>query len=328
MDEAPLENEGTAERPLKLVIWQRRAEVLTRPQLPCMGGYHTINLSAGCPNECRYCYAQSYAYHPGWGTVAFYANAKDKLRKELAGQRQKPHLVYFSTASEPFLPVPQILDDLHAIMAMLLEADAGLVISSKCVIPDRFVELFARHPGKVLVQVGITTTDDRVRQVIEPRAATAAERLDNLARLTAASVAAEARIDPLVPGLTDTQESMQSLLPALARAGVRQAVVSFLFLRWGIKFPMDLAWGDWSARSMRRRYTLKVTDYCGGGTIWLPPLAYRSKKIRVLMEIAEAYGVALKICRCKNSDIPEAQCCHPKPAEPEVPDSDPQMTLF
>lgn len=97
-----MENERTADAPLKIVTWQRRAEVLTRPQLPCMGAYHTINLSAGCPNECRYYYAQSYAYHPGWGTVAFYANAREKLKKELATLHQKPRLVYFSTASEPF----------------------------------------------------------------------------------------------------------------------------------------------------------------------------------------------------------------------------------
>ena len=121
---------------------------------------------------------------------------------------------------------------------------------------------------------------------------------------------------------------MQSLLAALARIGVRQAVVSFLFLRWGIKFPLDLAWGDWSARAMRRRYTLKVTDYCGGGTIWLPPLAYRLERIQLLQKIAAENGITIKICRCKNSDLPEAQCCHPLPSEPETIDPDPQLTLF
>lgn len=326
--EPTITNEPVGERSLKLVAWQRRAEVLTRPQLPCMGGYHTINLSAGCPNECRYCYAQSYAFHPGWGTVAFYANAKDKLKKELARPRPKPRKVYFSTASEPFLPVPPLLRDLREIMAMLLACGVELVISTKGVIPDTFVDLFARHPGQVLLQVGITTTRDEVRRVIEPGAATASQRLDNLARLTGAGVDAEARIDPLVPGLTDTDANLEMLLSTLAQIGTRQAVVSFLFLRWGIKFPSELAWGDWSVRQMRRRYTLKVTDYCGGGTIWLPPLEYRGERLDRMHTIAETHGVAIKICRCKNSDLPGAECCHPVPPRIDEPEDESQLTLF
>lgn len=315
-------------RILKVVAWQRRAEVLTRPKLPCLADFHTINLSAGCPNECRYCYAQSYAHHPGWGTVAYYANAKEKLKEELARLRQRPRLVYFSTASEPFLPAPRVLDDMHEIMATLLEMGAALLISSKGLIQDRFIELFSRYPGKVLVQVGITTLDDEARRVIEPRAATVSQRLDNLARLHGAGVGVEARMDPLVPGLTDTDESFKALLPALARAGVSQAVVSFLFLRWGINFPNDLAAGDWSTQAMRRRYTHKVTDYCGGGTIWLPEAAYRGERLKTLKVIARDSGIAVKLCRCKNSDLPEAQCCHPIGPLLEPTDADPQLTIF
>ena len=340
--QAPEEPTDGGAATLKVVAWQRRAEVLTRPKLPCLAAFHTLNLSAGCPNECRYCYAQSYAHHPGWGTVAYYANAREKLKDELArmsearpGQarlRQPPRLVYFSTASEPFLPAPRVLDDMHAIMAALLEAGSALLISTKGTIPDRFIELFASRPGKVLVQVGITTLDDGARRVIEPRAASVGQRLDNLTRLHEAGVGAEARMDPLVPGLTDTDASFKALLPALAGAGARQAVASFLFLRWGINFPDNLeGGGGWSARAMRRLYTHKVTDYCGGGTIWLPEAEYRHERFEALEALAGGEGIAIRVCRCKNSDLPEAQCCHP--VEPLVAPAagdpaDPQLTLF
>ncbi|KPL09159.1 hypothetical protein AMJ85_07120, partial [candidate division BRC1 bacterium SM23_51] len=62
--------------------WQRRAGLFTQPKLPCLAAYHALNLTAGCPNECHYCYAQTYAHHPGWGTVAFYANLLSRLREE------------------------------------------------------------------------------------------------------------------------------------------------------------------------------------------------------------------------------------------------------
>lgn len=313
---------------LKVVAWQRRAEVLTRPKLPCLSAFHTINLSAGCPNECRYCYAQSYAHHPGWGTVAYYANAREKLVQELAHLRRQPRLVYFSTASEPFLPAPRVLDEMHAIMTTLLKTGAALLISTKGIIPERFIELFSHNPGKVLVQVGITTLDENARQLIEPRAASVPQRLDNLERLRAAGIGTQARLDPLIPGLTDTDDTFKSLIPALTGVNVHQAVASFLFLRWGIDFSNDLSFGDWSARKMRRLYTHKVTDYCGGGTIWLPEATYRAERFKALESIGTDNGLTINLCRCKNSDLPQAQCCHPTESLLEISDPDPQLKMF
>lgn len=321
---APSSAAAADDHPLKVVVWERKTAALTRPALPCLAGFHTLNLTAGCPNECRYCYAQSYEQHPGWGTVAFYANMLGKLREELPRLREKPRLVYFSTASEPFLPVTRIMDDQLEIMAQLLDFGAELLISTKGVIERRFATLFSRHPGKVRVQVGITTLDDTIRQVIEPRAATVAQRLANLELLLGAGVAAEARLDPLVPGLTDTPESLGPLLRELGRRGVRRAVVSFLFLRGGIKLPADLAWGRWSAREMKRLYTLKVTDYCGGGRITLPSALYRRARTNEIKAEAALAGVAVHLCHCKNADLTE-DCCHdPLP----MPGCGEQLTLF
>lgn len=323
VNDAPLAA-GAEGQPLKVVVWERKTAALTRPSLPCLAGYHTLNLTAGCPNECCYCYAQSYEQHPGWGTVAFYANMLGKLREELPRLREKPRLVYFSTASEPFLPVERIMNDQYEIMASLLDCGAQLLISTKGVIQPRFASLFGLHPGKVRVQVGITTLDDTIRQVIEPRAATVAQRLANLELLLGAGVEAEARIDPLVPGLTDTPESLNPFIRELTRRGVRRAAVSFLFLRAGIKLPADMAWGRWSAREMKRLYTHKVTDYCGGGRITLPNALYRRARYNEIKAEAALAGLTVRLCRCKNDDLTE-ECCHPPLP---MPDCGEQLTLF
>ncbi|MCX7013412.1 MAG: radical SAM protein [Candidatus Sumerlaeota bacterium] len=269
-------------------------------------------LTAGCPNECRYCYAQSYPHHPGWGKVAFYANALERLRAEFHLLRPKPFLVYFSTAGEPFLPIEPILDHLFGVMEFLLGEGVRVFISTKCWIPERFVDLFRAHPGLVFVQVGVTTLDDGARQVLEPNAATVAQRLDNLTRLLENGVASEARMDPLVPGLTDDELSLDALLYELSRRGVRQAAASYLFLRWGIRWPSGLAWSAWSFQTMRRLYTHRVDNYCGGGRIWLPSSEYRRRKYADLKTLGDAHGIQIHLCRCKNADVTE-ECCHPRP---------------
>jgi DNA repair photolyase len=298
--------------PLRVLGWQRRSCLLTQPKLPCLATYHALNLTAGCPNECRYCYAQSFAYHPGWGTVAFYANFLSRLREELPAMREKPRLVYFSTACEPFLSIEPILDDLYEIMTLLLDAGVFLLIVTKGAIPRRFAALFEMHREEVFVQIGITTVDDTVREFMEPHAATVTQRFENFELLMAHGVPCEARMDPLIPGLTDDEVSLDALLYDLSRRGVHRATASYLFLRWGIRPPADLSRGNWSFREMRRLYTHKVSDYCGRGMIWLPPTDYRRRKYADLTTLAAGHNIRLRLCACKNKDL-TSDCCHPLP---------------
>ena len=288
---------------------------------------------------------------------------------------------------------------MYEIMALLLEWGVSLVISTKGVVPGRFVDLFARYnsnppaekaasaplpgvqeglaaaketapaplpgvqaglaaaketapaslPGlqagltptkeaaaapfpcvgvqaglaaaretagvsfpRVCVQVGITTADDGARALMEPRASSVRDRRDSLRRLRAAGVAAEARLDPLVPGRTDTLDSFCALLAELARTGVSDAAASYMFLRWGIRPPRDLKRRDWSFQEMRKIYTHKVTQYCGGGTIWLPPPDYRRERYALLKDVAAAHGLRVRLCRCKNPELTN-ECCNPLP---------------
>ena len=62
----------------EIVEVERKSNILTRPALPYLAQHYTINLTTGCPYECRYCYTQSFKNHPGWGKVLFYSNTLEK----------------------------------------------------------------------------------------------------------------------------------------------------------------------------------------------------------------------------------------------------------
>ncbi|MBU4272727.1 MAG: hypothetical protein KKE86_08595 [Planctomycetes bacterium] len=78
-----------------------KSAVLTPSSLACLQHTATVNLTAGCAHECRYCYACGYLTHPGEGKVRFYTNTLTKLREELHRKRKKPTTVYFSPSSDP-----------------------------------------------------------------------------------------------------------------------------------------------------------------------------------------------------------------------------------
>ena len=64
-------------------------------------------------------------------------------------------LVYFSTACEPFVDDAKILDQLFEAMRVLLERSVSILISTKSVIPDNFLDLFERYRDLVHVQAGL-----------------------------------------------------------------------------------------------------------------------------------------------------------------------------
>jgi DNA repair photolyase len=215
----------------KLIYKERKTPVLTKVVLPCITDYYNINITGGCVSGCVYCYAQGYSSNPKNETITFYHNSFTRLERELVRKRSRPKIVYFSSASEPFAPFAPALDETYKIMDLLMKNSVNIFISTKSRIPERFIELFSRRPESVHVQVGITTADDEVRKVLEPNAAPVKQRLMNMERLNSARVFTEARLDPLIPGITDREESLEELFPVLAGAGINNAISSYLFLR-------------------------------------------------------------------------------------------------
>ncbi len=312
---------------VKFIKRERKSAVLRHPILPCLSRYHTINLLSGCPNECRYCYAQSFGSHPGWGRVIFYSNTLDCLRRELPRKRKRPELVYFSTACEPFIPLPFVLQNLYAAMELLLREGIFVLISSKSEIPESFIQLFAHYPGKVHVQVGMTTVDESIRQLLEPKTASVSTRLQNIRKLVENGVHAELRMDPLVPELTDMEESFVSLLGEASKQGITHAVASYMFLRPSINMPLSLSFNEWSFREIEKHYyTHRIEEYCGTGIISVVAPDYRREKYEQLKMIAAEYGISVDLCQCKNKDI-TTECCHPQLPDPDSP-QDSQIMLF
>ncbi|MFA5864495.1 MAG: radical SAM protein [Phycisphaerae bacterium] len=295
----------------ELIETIRKTNVLRHPALPCLGRHYTINLLSGCPYECRYCYTQSFASHPGWGKIVFYYNTFDSLKKEIGRMRSRPRLVYFSTACEPFVAHDAILEQLYRVMELLLGHSISILISSKSRIPARFVDLFGRYREQVFVQVGLTTVEDRIRALIEPKAPSVGERLENLAALRENEIPFEVRADPIIPELTDTVENVRGLFAAVAERGAKGVVMSYVFVRNGNSSPLSLVRdGRFSFLDMASRlFTQTINNYCGDGIIRVADGEYRKNKYREFQGIGKEYGLSVELCGCKNSDVTE-QCCH------------------
>ncbi|MBI4285958.1 MAG: hypothetical protein HY670_08715 [Chloroflexi bacterium] len=289
------------------VIWaERKSPVLLPSSLSCLAQIPSINLTAGCAHGCIYCYARGYSSFPGENKVVIYKNTLDKLRSELLRKRNKPRAVYFSPSSDIFQPIPEMLELSHLVLAFLLSNDIGVAFLTKGRIPDKTLSLLISHADKVRAQIGIITHSDYIRSIFEPNAASIDGRLEQMAKMVAGSIATESRVIPILPGITDTPDSINALFQAIASAGVKRAAISTLFLRPAIMESL-------------RRYTSNkdlvdnLLDYyrdvrrlpvhAEHSSVRPLPRAKREEIYSRFKRIAKNYAIDLSICGCLNLDI-------------------------
>jgi DNA repair photolyase len=295
----------------QVILTERKSAVLTPSSLACLARIPTVNLTAGCAHECRYCYARGYLTHPGDGKVTFYTNTLSKLREELHRKRKKPTTVYFSPSSDPFQPVPEILNMAYDVFKFLLESEIGVTFVTKGLIPERHRTLLAAHAPLVQGRIGLITLDPEVAAAFEPGAAAPKVRLAQAAELVGDSVTIEARLDPILPGVTDGADCLGSLCDALARIGVRTMAASVLFLRPAVVGSLRRHIKD---TLMLRRLLDRFSDseamaiHAENSRVRAIPASARLEIIDRLKSVATRYGLEVLVCACKNPDISRGSC--------------------
>jgi DNA repair photolyase len=289
----------------------RRSPVLTPSGLACLSTLPTINLTTGCLHDCVYCYIRGYRNYPGDSRVILYENTLELLRHELLRLDTNPHAVYFSPSSDLFQPAPEVLELAHSVLEFLLGKGIGVAFLTKGVIPDCTLQLLIEHRDLVRAQIGLITLDEGISRIFEPHAASPERRLLQLETLIARGVQTEARLDPILPGLTDSPELLDEHLARLARAGVKRTAAGVLFLRPGILYWLK------SRVSDRRMLALLLHAYQEGQQAVMRGAQYpilnlsteaRREIFDSLGRAAAAHGIEIKICACKNADLARGSC--------------------
>lgn len=289
----------------------RKSAVLTPSSLPCLSAMPTINLTAGCLHGCLYCYARSYRQFPGDGKVVLYENTLDMLRDELARRRTKPQAVYFSPSSDLFQPAPEVLELGEAIIRFLFSKGIGVAFLTKGYIPDHVLALLSDHAELVRAQVGIITLDESIARTFEPNAAGPERRLAQIEALVRAGVPTEARIDPILPTVTDSPETTERLFAALADVGVKRAAVDVLFLRPAIVQSLRRGVPD---KQMLARLLgafprpSPTGESTGKASSQKLPLEVRREMFAVMRDVAAAHGIEVSVCACENPDLAHGSC--------------------
>jgi len=296
---------------MKLIMIDKKSQVLTPSALPCLAKIPTINISAGCSHNCVYCYSKGYSNYPGDHMVTIYSNLAEKLSSELVHKRKLPYAVYFCPSCDPFQPAKEILACSFELMELLLKKNIGVQFVTKGFIPDQFMNLFSKHTNLVSGQIGISCTNEDIRRILEPGAASISDRLKNLKALTNLRIDAAVRADPLIYSITDSDSHIEDLCRKISENGAKQLAVSYLFLRPAIKNSLE---SNISDKNLLRKI---VEPYKAGNKVKIGtsnsfglalPSELRKQGYERIKAIAQKFEIAVHICGCKNSDVTSESC--------------------
>jgi DNA repair photolyase len=182
---------------------------------------YTLNCYTGCTHRCTYCYARfMQRFHPHdepWGGfVDVKINAVEVLKRQL--RRATPGDVFLSSACDGWQPIEAEYQLTQRCCELLLERGFQLNVLTKSTLVLRDIELFRGRP----VQVGITLTtlDEHLRELWEPGAASIDERCEVIEAARRVGLKTTVMFGPLLPFLSDSQESLDSLMKRAADLGV------------------------------------------------------------------------------------------------------------
>jgi DNA repair photolyase len=162
---------------------------------------YTINPYIGCEHGCTYCYARFMKRFTGheerWGEfVDVKVNAPSLLQSEI--KRKRAGRVWISGICDPYQPLEKKYELTRGCLEILSRHGWPVTIQTKSPLLLRDTELFEGFID-VEVTVTITTADENIRQIFEPKAPSIRERIEALEKLHSKGIKTSAMIAPMLP---------------------------------------------------------------------------------------------------------------------------------
>lgn len=203
----------------------------------------SLNPYKGCVHGCHYCFARRYH---GWldlsaeefvSVIFVKRNAVEVLRAELAKRSWKREPVALGTATDPYQPIEGKYRLTRGILQALhdFRTPVNLVTKGTMVVRDADILSALQQRAGATVCHSITTLDPDTWRKLEPGTPPPWQRLRALRTLAEAGVNAGVLLAPVVPGLTDSFESLEAVVKAAAEHGARFLSGGPMRLQPGVK---------------------------------------------------------------------------------------------
>ena len=253
-------------------IYDDSRTIVNKVDSPDVGMGYSANPYQGCEHGCIYCYARNS--HEYWGYsagmdfeshIVVKQNAPQLLKKFFENKNWVPATISLSGNTDCYQPIERKMRITRKLLEICLEYrnPVGIITKNALILRDLdILQELAKH-NLVRAFSSITSMDEDLRKVLEPRTASYRSRLKVVETLATNGIPMGIMNAPIIPGLNDSH--MHDVLKAASEAGAKWAGYTVVRLN-GAVGPI---FHDWLHKAFpdRAEKVWNMICSCHGGNV-------------------------------------------------------------
>ena len=174
-----------------------------------------MNLYRGCSHGCIYCDSRSTCYnmqHP-FEDIEIKSNAIELLEKALKSKRKKC-MIGMGSMTDPYIPLENSIQNTRKSLELIYKYGFGatLITKSSLILRDLDILKEINNKTKCVIQMTLTTFDEKLCKIIEPNVSTTKERFETLKILNKNNIPTVVWLTPILPFINDNEENLTGIL--------------------------------------------------------------------------------------------------------------------
>jgi DNA repair photolyase len=185
-----------------------------------------MNPYQGCEHGCIYCYARNSHEYWGYSTgmefeqnILVKRDAPKLLESTLMHEKWKPDSIMLSGNTDCYQPAERKLGITRKLLEVFLKLQHPVGIITKNALIERDKDILSELAANrlVCVTMSLTTLNEDLKRIMEPRTSSAKTVLRTVRSLSSAGIPVNINMAPVVPALTD--EEIFDVVKAVAEHG-------------------------------------------------------------------------------------------------------------
>lgn len=187
-----------------------------------------INIYRGCTHGCIYCDSRStcYGMNHVFEDIEVKSNVVELLEESLKKKRKKC-MIGTGYMSDPYIHLDEKLQNTRKCLEVIDKYGFGVAIQTKSnrILRDLDLLKSINEKSKCVVQMTLTTYDEKLCKKIEPYVSTTKERFEVLKVMRDNNIPTVVWLAPFLPGINDTEENIKGLLDYCVEAKVKGIII-------------------------------------------------------------------------------------------------------
>ncbi len=252
------------------VFFEEPKKILSKNSSPDIPYDYSINPYQGCEHGCVYCYARNV--HTYWGfsagldwetKIIAKKNAPQLLEKAFLSESWTPRMVALSGNTDPYQPLERQLKITRSLLKVFLKYRNPVGIVTKNSLVKRDLDLLIELAKHQLIKVmfSVTTLDEKLRRILEPRTAHAMKIMKTISQLAAAKIPVGVMVGPIIPSINDHE------IDAILKTASQHGAMSANYTMARFNGDVEEIFADWLSKNFPDRFDKvwnKVKSLHGG----------------------------------------------------------------